>query len=101
MLNMDNSINEITFKLKQYASLASMGNIVVSSKTKPIVGTTALDTCYGLVFYDRQNQKGIVGHATPSDKFKILSDMLKLLEKDKKQVIEYAFVSGYRIMMGL
>lgn len=84
------------FFLEQHARIAEVGEIVVSSKDKPIIGTTALDTCFGIVFYDRKNKKGIVGHAYSSRRFAILQSMIDLLERSKQQVIEYTIVSGYR-----
>lgn len=86
----------IKYFLEQRANIAHMGEIVVSSKDKPIIGTTALDTCFGIVFYDRKNKKGIVGHAYDSGKIAILHRMIELLEKNEQQVIEFAIVSGYR-----
>ncbi len=88
----------IKFKyfLKQHASIANMGEIVVSSTKKPIIGTTALDTCFGIVFYDRKNKNGIVGHTYESGKIAIMHDMIERLEKGDNRVIEYAIVSGYR-----
>lgn len=82
--------------LEQHASIADIGEIVVSSKDKPIIGTTGLDTCFGIVLYDRKNKKGIVGHAYSSGKIAIMHSMLELLDKNEQQVIEYAIVSGYR-----
>ncbi len=87
---------KLSYYLEQHASIAHMGEIVVSSNEKPIIGTTALDTCFGIVFYDRKNKKGIVGHAYDSGKIAIMNDMIGLLEKNDDQVIEYAIVSGYR-----
>lgn len=92
----DEKALRLKYFLKQYASVAAMGEIVVSSSKKPIIGTTALDTCTGIVFYDRENKKGIVGHATFSSKIITLDNMIALLEKDSQQIIEFAIVSGYR-----
>lgn len=65
------------------------------SDEKNIIGTTALDTCYGIVFYDRNNKFGIVGHGTPDRKINTLGEMLNMLGEDEK-TIEYAIVLGYR-----
>lgn len=92
----DENSFRLKYFFKQHASIAHMGEIVVSSKEKPIVGTTALDTCFGIVFYDRRNKKGIVGHAAPSDRNSIISSMIELLDKNNPQIIEYAIVSGFR-----
>ena len=98
----EDTVNDETIRIKrfleQYANIAHMGGIVVSSGDKPIIGTTALDTCTGIVFYDRKNRKGIVGHATDGGKIAILQSMIRLLEKNENLVIEYAIVSGYRNM---
>lgn len=90
------NVFKVKYILEQHANIAGMGEIVVSSKDKPIIGTTALDTCFGIVLYDRKNKKGIVGHAAPSSRISTLIDMINLLEKDQQQVIEYAIISGYR-----
>lgn len=96
----NDTIEDEAYKIKsileQHASIAYMGEIVVSSKDKPIIGTTALDTCFGIVLYDRKNKKGIVGHAYSSGKIAIIHSMIELLDKNEQQVIEYAIVSGYR-----
>ena len=43
--------------LEDRSCLSSMYQVVCSTKDKPIIGTTSLDTCYGILFYDR---KGIL-----------------------------------------
>lgn len=86
---------KIKYELEKYARIAHMGEIIESTKQKPIIGTTALDTCYGVVLYDRTNKRAIVGHLPPSNR-SMLIEMLHRLDKDKKQEIEYAIVSGYR-----
>ena len=52
--NEDYNSQMIKYKLllESKSQIARMGEIVVSSKEKPIVGTTALATCFGIVFYD-------------------------------------------------
>lgn len=82
--------------LSNHSQIAGMDEIVVSNEDKYIIGTTALDTCTGILFYDRVNKKGIVGHASPSNSVAIIIEMLKRINTTKKAVIEYGFVSGYR-----
>lgn len=36
------------------SSIADMDQVVVSTPDKPIIGTMALDTCFGILFYDRK-----------------------------------------------
>ena len=83
-------------ELKKYSLIASMNQIVVSSIDKPIIGTTALDTCYGIVFYDRKNKKGAVGHAPPSNKISILRQMIRIFDTNEVLEIEYGIVPGIR-----
>lgn len=80
--------------LQDKSSIAGMGQIVVSSKEKPIVGTTALATCWGIVFYDRKNKKAYVGHAAPSVYMKTLNQMINMLDPSTEQ-IEYCIVPGW------
>ena len=86
---------EIRHLLEKHAVIAGMGEIVTSSADKRIIGTTALDTCYGIVFYDRYNKFGMVGHGTSSMKIRVLISMIEMLG-DKQRIIEYAIVPGYR-----
>ena len=86
----------IKSKLQKHAKIAKMGEIVVSSEDKRIIGTTALDTCIGIVLYDRKNKFGMVGHAYSSVKFDILYQMINLIPQNEELEIEYAIVPGYR-----
>lgn len=95
-MNEEERAIKIKSRLSELASIAHIGEIVQSNSEKSIIGTIALDTCYGIVFYDRKNKRGYVGHATPSSKIKTLQEMLNLLEKAKTVRIEYAIIPGYR-----
>ena len=86
---------ELKNKLTKRAKIAHICQIVTSSPDNNIIGTTALDTCYGIVFYDRKNKFGMVGHALPSKKIDIVASMIEKLG-DESREIEYAIVSGYR-----
>lgn len=86
---------KLKFELEKYANIANICQIVTSSTEKNIIGTTALDTCYGIVFYDRNSKFGIVGHGLPDTKLDTLREMINMLGKDEK-TIEYAIVPGYR-----
>lgn len=89
-------LNRTRDSLLERASLAEMGEIVESSLEKPIIGTAALDTCYGILFYDRESKKGLVGHAIPSRKLDLLGNMINLLSDGENKTIEYLIVSGFR-----
>ena len=82
--------------LLEHSSLAFMNSIVCSSSQKPIIGTQALDTCYGILFYNRSRKSGMVGHGMPSGLSAILYEMIKKVNDGSEQVIEFAFVPGFR-----
>lgn len=89
-------LNRTRDALLERANIAEMGEIVESSLGKPIIGTAALDTCYGILFYDRESKKGFVGHAVSSRKLDILGSMINLLPDGENKTIEYLIVSGFR-----
>lgn len=88
-------MNGIKYKLLKKASLAGMGRVVESTKYKPIIGTQALDTCYGILFYDRAKKEGIAGHAVPSQLTSVLAEMMKWLD-GRVGIIEYMILPGFR-----
>ena len=96
IINEDYVSQMIKYKLllESKSQIAKMGEIVVSTDDKPIVGTTALATCFGIVFYDRQNKKAYVGHAAPGSYMQTLWKMVKLLDPSAKQ-IEYSIIPGW------
>lgn len=88
-------MNTIKNALLKKTSLAKMDEIVASSKEKPVIGTQALDTCYGILFYDRESKEGICGHAVPSYLTNLLNKMINLFGTEKR-TIEYLIVPGFR-----
>ena len=81
-------------ELKRKTQLAFMGEIVTSTKEKPIVGTTGLATCNGIIFYDRKNRKAWVGHGPASSSHLTLMEMLTDI-KDVTGDLEYSIIPGY------
>ena len=45
-------MNEIKYRTLEKTSLVGMGRVVESTKERPVIGTQALDTCYGILFYE-------------------------------------------------
>lgn len=88
-------MNRIKYELLEKTVIAGMGRIVVSTTKKPIIGTQALDTCYGILFYDRAKKEGICGHAVPSQLTLVMAEMMKWL-KGRSGVIEYMILPGFR-----
>lgn len=88
-------MNEIKNKMLKKTTLAEMGGVVESSTEKFIIGTQALDTCYGIMFYDRTRKQGVVGHAIPSQLTSVLAEMLKWLN-GRTGLVEYMILPGFR-----
>ena len=88
-------MNGIKYRMLEKTSLAGMGRVVESTKERPVIGTQALDTCYGILFYDRVKKEGIAGHAVPSQLTTVLAEMLKWLE-GRTGLIEYMILPGFR-----
>ena len=91
----ENDFATIQKTLLEHSTMAELNQFVISSRGKSIIGTEALAVCDGIVFYDRNNKWGMVGHAVDGYKITLLSEMLKSLPDDRDRVIEYAVISGY------
>lgn len=91
-----NMLNRIKYALLEKTSFAGLGCVVESSEKTPIIGTVALDTCYGILFYDRENKYGLVGHGLPSGKLRTLHKMINKINEGTEKVIEYIIVPGFR-----
>lgn len=89
------SMNSIKYKLLEKTSLAEMGRVVEATRDKPIIGTLALDTCYGILFYDRARKEGICGHAVPGSLTNVMAEMMKWLD-GRVGLVEYMILPGYR-----
>ncbi len=98
MMNEFFSLAYETNQLILHASIAHMNQIVVSTDEKSIIGTQALDTCFGILFYSRKKKFGICGHASPNNIRGITIEMLKKIPINLEGEIEYAVVPGYRAM---
>ncbi len=88
-------MNRLKYELLSKSSLAGMGCIVKSTPVRPIVGTQALDTCYGILFYDRHKREAFCGHAAPSSLAPTMYQMIKALG-DKPRIVEYMIIPGFR-----
>ena len=88
-------MNRIKYRLLKKSRIAGMGGVVVSTNEKTIIGTTALDTCYGILFYDRVNKEGICGHAVPGQLTSVLAEMMGWLD-GRVGIIEYMLLPGFR-----
>ena len=96
MLNDYYQVTNESNELITHSNIAHMNQVVVSTSDKPIIGTQALDTCFGILLYDRKNKFGICGHASPKSIFGIVVEMLKQIPSTTEGNVEYAIIPGYR-----
>lgn len=82
-------------EISKHIATAEMDEFVVSDSDKSIIGTVGLAVCDGIIFYDRKNKWGMVGHAVGDTKISLLSEMLKSLPQEKEIVLEYSIITGY------
>lgn len=93
-MRLENDYNQN--KVMEKTQLAHMGEYVISTEEKNIIGTSALDTCYGMVLYDRERKFGIVGHGYESNAIPLLEEIIDIFPKYPNQVVKYAIIPGYR-----
>lgn len=89
-------LNKKKDELQSRCEMAEMGCVVESNVERPIIATQALDTCYGILFYDRRNRYGVLGHAAPSSKDSTVYEMLKRIDDGTPRLVEYFVVPGFR-----
>ena len=87
--------NKKRTELENQSLLAFMGEIVVSTEERPIVGTTGLATCNGILFYDKKNKKAWVGHGPASQSLNTLITMFNIIIKEVIGDLEYAIIPGW------
>lgn len=88
-------MNSCKYMIGEKMLLAEMGKYVTSTLEKTIIGTSALDTCYGILFYDRERKEEICGHAIPSRLTMLLAEMMKWFGSESRN-IEYLILPGFR-----
>ena len=56
--------NEEKINLSKLLNIVGMNSADISTFEKPIIGTQALATCFGVLLYDENQKIGIVAHFT-------------------------------------
>ena len=72
-------MDDLTYLFK----MANMNEAVISNEEKPIVGTQALATCFGLLLYDENNKTALVAHLS-TDWQSTLMKLLSLIDFEKE-----------------
>ena len=72
--------------------LAGMDEVVTSNTEFPLIGTSSLIICHGILLYDRKNKEGMVGHATVFNYKELMSDMLTMVIERNKDFEDYEFL---------
>lgn len=83
-------MDDLTYLFK----MASMNEAVISTEDKPIVGTQALATCFGLLLYDENNKTALVAHLS-TDWQSTLMKLLALIDYEKENNFQYLIVPGF------
>lgn len=76
--------------------LVNIDEINISTTEKPIIGTTALATCVGVLLYSEKHKRAIVAHV--ADQLEnIIIKSIKLIGKNKldDDIIKYIIIPGY------
>ena len=75
-------------------NLVAMNDADISTLEKPIIGTQALATCFGVILYERTKKIAIVAHLS-SDFVKTLLKMFSLIDLNDSNTFEYLIIPGY------
>lgn len=75
-------------------NLINMNEVGITTKDNPIIGTTALATCFGILLYDEENKEAIVAHVS-TNFMPIIFKIFDLIKVDKKRIFKYAIIPGY------
>ena len=85
-----NRKNEMTKLLK----LVEMDSADITTVEKPIIGTQALATCFGVLLYDEKNKEAIVAHVSSNWK-KAVSLIFNLISCGEFRTFKYLIITGY------
>ncbi len=86
--------NEEKINLSKLLNIVGMNSADISTFEKPIIGTQALATCFGVLLYDENQKIGIVAHFTHDIEATIIK-ILKLIDFDKEYKFKYIIFPGY------
>lgn len=71
-----------------------MNEVDISSEEYPIIGTSALATCFGILLYDKVRKIAIVGHST-SDWIPVILKILNFVDDSYYCTLSYLIIPGY------
>ena len=76
--------------------LVDMKDAKISTEDKPIIGTSSLATCIGVLLYSEQKKRAIVAHVAP-DQMEITTKIAKLMIDNDlvDSPIKYKIIPGY------
>lgn len=87
-------MDEITNFTKKFI-MVGMGDAMISTLDKPIIGTEALATCTGVLIYSKEEKRAIVAHVS-SDYMKTIDKIFKLITINKlyRTPLKYKIIYG-------
>lgn len=88
-------MNEIEILTKKFL-LVDMDTAKISTPDKPIIGTQALATCYGVLIYNEERKVAIVAHISSKDLISVINDIYTILTKEKlyNKSLKYKIIDG-------
>lgn len=75
-------------------NLVSMDDAGISTLEKPIIGTRALATCFGILLYERTKKIALVAHVSTTFLLAIIK-LFELIDLRCDNVFEYLIIPGY------
>lgn len=75
-------------------NLVTMNDANISTLDKPIIGTQAMATCFGILLYERKKKIALVAHVS-SDFYSTLSKLFSFIDLSSPNTFEYLIIAGY------
>ncbi len=75
-------------------NLVNMNDADISTEEKPIIGTQALATCFGILLYERKKKQALVAHASTTYLPAVMK-LFELIDLNSDNTFEYLIIPGY------
>ncbi len=75
-------------------NLVGMNEAGITTEEKPIIGTQALATCFGVLLYERNKKVALVAHLSVNF-IPTLINLLDLINFSQENVFEFLIIPGY------
>lgn len=88
-------MNEMVEMTKKFINV-DMDNVMISTDSKMIIGTSSLATCTGVLIYSEKEKKAIVAHISSYDYKNMVEKIFKLIISSKlyRSSLKYKIIYG-------